>query len=156
MPVWNVVLLLRLGWKRDKKRSVEINGKNNENRAWRRSGKPMWNTHDFDLNKDMRLHEEERANRFRRGSLDIQRQKWSLNADLWLKTCIWWVAGVTKLIHINQSAVISSRLCFLSNTTGTWYSCRYTPWVTCWNWLWNLLVFRCSCSKTSASRSQTH
>lgn len=42
----------------------------------------MWNTHDFDLNKDMRLHEEERANRSRRGSLDIQRQKQSLNADL--------------------------------------------------------------------------
>lgn len=78
-----------------KKKSVEINGKNNENRAWRRSGKPMWNTHDFDLNKDMRLHEEERANRFRRGSLDIQRQNQSLNADLWLKMCVSRVARVT-------------------------------------------------------------
>lgn len=41
-----------------RKKLVEINGKNNENRAWRRSGKPMWNTHDFDFNKDMRLAEE--------------------------------------------------------------------------------------------------
>ncbi len=60
---------------------MEINGKNNENKH-----EKVWqahvNTHDFDLNKDMRLHEEERANRFRRGSLDIQRQKQSLNADL--------------------------------------------------------------------------
>lgn len=59
----------------ERNRSVEINGKNNENGACRKSGKPMWNTHDFDLNKDMRLCEEERAGRWRRGSTDNQRKK---------------------------------------------------------------------------------